>query len=474
MQQRNIFLTINQDTKEKELRFDNNTASIFENYRYEELELDNDTKITWGVKAKNGVMLLAVAILEHIYSYEFAIEYYDTFVKYLKSIPARDEADFNGIEIDTWLKMNIPNFQTISILLPNKSKKTFTKHIDLREWLDSNEAEYQRILSANHTVLQTYNNFFNEITRQFFNIEDPNIFCDNPQLKTLADNIQEVLSRMNFIDYNDPKFLEADKYYEKNKELACYVLTYFLGMANQINPSDVNVLKGYFIALQYENGIKSNIENEKSELEKVKASYSQTQEELIEILDSYKVEYDNNDTILESKISEFEVDFQEFMDESQSSYDKAKQFYETEVQLKAPADYWEKRWKSHKAKAIWIGTIFMVIGGSLLAYLLKGVDYTHYEFSNAIKVVITSTASIVLLKILHKLFFSNYHLYITAQERVVMMKSYLSMVRDGTLDNTEDKQYILEALFKHSSDGIINDTDLSLPLHDIAKAIKKP
>lgn len=60
-----------------------------------------------------------------------------------------------------------------------------------------------------------------------------------------------------------------------------------------------------------------------------------------------------------------------------------------------------------------------------------------------------------------RLYLSEHHLSVDADERAVMAKTYLALVNEDKADK-EDRHIVLETLFRHSTDGIVKD-DASPP-----------
>ena len=60
-------------------------------------------------------------------------------------------------------------------------------------------------------------------------------------------------------------------------------------------------------------------------------------------------------------------------------------------------------------------------------------------------------------RILVRLFVSNIHLATDAEERVTMLQTYLSIIREGSEFAPEDKKLILERLFHPAADGLVKD-----------------
>ena len=56
-----------------------------------------------------------------------------------------------------------------------------------------------------------------------------------------------------------------------------------------------------------------------------------------------------------------------------------------------------------------------------------------------------------------RMFLSNLHLASDADERVVMVKTYLSLIEGDQLSSNEDRQLILKALFRPTTDGLVKD-----------------
>lgn len=55
------------------------------------------------------------------------------------------------------------------------------------------------------------------------------------------------------------------------------------------------------------------------------------------------------------------------------------------------------------------------------------------------------------------LFLSQIHLHTDANERIVMIKAYLSLQAGGHTLDQEDKKLILQAIFRHVPAGLVKD-----------------
>ena len=61
------------------------------------------------------------------------------------------------------------------------------------------------------------------------------------------------------------------------------------------------------------------------------------------------------------------------------------------------------------------------------------------------------------VRLVVRMFLSHLHLATDAAERVVMTRTYLSLLEGDRLSSKDDRQLILQALFRPSSDGLVKD-----------------
>jgi Family of unknown function (DUF6161) len=144
--------------------------------------------------------------------------------------------------------------------------------------------------------------------------------------------------------------------------------------------------------------------------------------------------------------------------------------YKEHMQLKAPVEYWTQKAKVHGAKAANYRNLlagFAVVGGATLViglYLLgnHAIDVADKDKPPAIYVilatigVVSSTIVFWIARVLTRLFLSEHHLGIDAEERSVMISTYLALTADGKISDNE-RGLALSSVFRPSSDGIVKD-----------------
>lgn len=162
--------------------------------------------------------------------------------------------------------------------------------------------------------------------------------------------------------------------------------------------------------------------------------------------------------------------------------------YEEMMKLKAPVDYWTDKAKTHRTESTRYRQLLLdygwkvasgVLGGLLLlsiaSFLFAQADKpaTAYLLLVTIGVVIT-TMAFWAARIVVRLYMSEHHLAINADERATMAMTYLALIERGAVEE-KDRALILAPLFRPSSDGIVKDDaapDLS-PASLLSKMLSK-
>lgn len=157
--------------------------------------------------------------------------------------------------------------------------------------------------------------------------------------------------------------------------------------------------------------------------------------------------------------------FQQLIDTHKANLAAIENAYDQKLALLKPVKYWNARKKLHAGKAGrfaiasgMAGTIILLVLG-LLAYkfffaVQKGETPQVWQLG---VFSVAAFFSIWLERILVRLFISNMHLATDAEERVTMLQTYLSIIREGSEFAPEDKKLILERLFHPAADGLVKD-----------------
>ncbi len=196
-------------------------------------------------------------------------------------------------------------------------------------------------------------------------------------------------------------------------------------------------------------------------------------------------------TLLRWKSRQFDNHMKTFDAEKISAFEemiKVRNTHEEMMKLKAPVDYWRDKAKAHRSEAemyrrlliywgwrIGCGVLASLIVIALLSFVFVYADKptASYLILATIGIVIT-TMAFWAARIVVRLYMSEHHLSIDADERATMAMTYLALIERGAAEE-KDRALILAPLFRPSSDGIVKDDaapDLS-PAGLLSKALSK-
>ncbi|EKJ5338299.1 DUF6161 domain-containing protein [Vibrio vulnificus] len=135
--------------------------------------------------------------------------------------------------------------------------------------------------------------------------------------------------------------------------------------------------------------------------------------------------------------------------------------YKSEIQLKAPVSYWEENKQFHRKRAKYFGIASLIIAPiifALIAWVGWEVLSTDSIVWGKVGVVVFATSLAVwLIRILVRMYLSHNHLELSSQERIIMTKSYLALLSEGGASSPEERQLVLQSIFRPSATGIISD-----------------
>lgn len=236
------------------------------------------------------------------------------------------------------------------------------------------------------------------------------------------------------------------------------------------------ILEGIIEGFLYEREIDWTATAHREALEKLKQQYSKNltdQKRKFQEIEKTNVELNAKfDESLEAKAKLLDglhvgqgEEFKKLIEKHEANLKAIENAYDQKLALWKPVEYWEARGRSHKAKT----TRFAIASGVTGAIILIALGWLAYEiFLNVPsnekpqvwQVGVFSVAAffgIWLERILVRLFISNIHLATDAEERVTMLQTYLSIIREGSEFAPEDKKLILERLFHPAADGLVKD-----------------
>ncbi|MEQ9126531.1 MAG: DUF6161 domain-containing protein [Alphaproteobacteria bacterium] len=155
--------------------------------------------------------------------------------------------------------------------------------------------------------------------------------------------------------------------------------------------------------------------------------------------------------------------------ESIDALEHTHKVYSEHMSIKAPVDYWRTNAREHRKNAkIAFRRLQWFFGACVLGSLVITSSMIHImpgkneEWSHPTYILLAAGAIFMTTclfwagRILTKLYLSEHHLSVDADERAVMAQTYLALSNDGQAER-EDRAIILAALFRPTSDGVVKD-----------------
>lgn len=208
---------------------------------------------------------------------------------------------------------------------------------------------------------------------------------------------------------------------------------------------------------------------------------------------------------LEDKIAQYENDFnklQTLLIEAstlEENFNNAKEAVLKNIELKQATSYWQTqatRYSDNYIKYFQINLVVAILlilttylfinySGLFTENVIQNIDSNTSKITDSLKSLVHSvpffnyvifilftTLVIWFMKILVKIMLSNYHLAVDANERVIMLNTYLVLLEDGKGFKDEDRKVILDNVFRQTNHGIIKD-ETSVTVADIVSSFKK-
>ncbi|GGD73522.1 DUF6161 domain-containing protein [Lacimicrobium alkaliphilum] len=175
----------------------------------------------------------------------------------------------------------------------------------------------------------------------------------------------------------------------------------------------------------------------------------------------------------------------EVLQTGEETVEKAKDVYLSQIELDASVTYWESKKDVHKgSRKIWLIAMFALVAltafSPLLVSLLPVPDLTEDKLLlNAFNpmTLITSVLLISLLsfciRLCSKQYSTQQHLYLEAEERKTMLKTYLALMNEGKLVEQEDRKVALDTLFRAAQTGIVAENGSIVPSETIIRIVEK-
>jgi len=177
------------------------------------------------------------------------------------------------------------------------------------------------------------------------------------------------------------------------------------------------------------------------------------------------------------RVQDMETEFSDQIEKNDTELNNLKETYEAHMALSAPTKYWKVKRRSHakqlsevKNWLIWVSAGSIALMAAAAWFLLPEAGLAgEIPWRNLGLFVLGSTFCLWFVRLLVKLLLSNIHLKADAEERVVMIQTFMAMMaheesREGL--RKEDIALVLAPIFKPSTTGVIKDDGGPVTLSD--------
>ncbi|WCN13183.1 hypothetical protein GV054_09265 [Marinomonas mediterranea] len=178
----------------------------------------------------------------------------------------------------------------------------------------------------------------------------------------------------------------------------------------------------------------------------------------------------------------------QLQEEAVSTVKVAEETFHSQIELDSSVKYWETKAKNHQTlskqwlSAIIFSLIAMIVVPPILALCFArnnaGVgDVVNwlggYDPMQIVLSILALSILSYLVRLCSRQYSTHQHLRLEAEERKVMLKTYLALMVEGKLTETEDRKVALDTLFRPAQTGIVQDSASVIPSDTIVKIFDK-
>lgn len=329
----------------------------------------------------------------------------------------------------------------------------------------------------------------------------------NPQhsqqrLEVVRDRIQQVFLQRQLPHSSTPLAKRVDAY---RKDAGDQAASYFLAVnmnpafsQPQLQATEFAAWRGLFEGLQErfqmpQAAAKGRKAAADQSFDQLRTKTEQLLGEKAEAYDALHRDYQSLADSIRTAAGEQASGFETAQQQRQTAFDQQKdahaqamealrKTFREELALRAPAEYWSNKHAGH-LKWAWVTGAISFAG---IAVATGGLGWQIHELLNKTPsgaapetwrlavLALVGVFTVWALRLVVRMFLSHLHLLTDAAERVVMVKTYLSLLEGDRLSSAEDRQLILQALFRPATDGIVKDEGIPASFFELLTRNPKP
>ena len=393
-------------------------------------------------------------------------------------------------------------------LQDNGGKQVLHSYDEAESWVLNEIGFYDwlRQVPPQENAVAIANNALNPLSQAHSHLKQAEVVAANPpqtknSLDSFANSAREAFLTRKLPHSSTARAKFVEELRQHNPRVAAYALAYFIQIDRTdptpgLSPVHSVGYAGIIQAFLFEHGLKGRATSEADALTKLHSKWTASFEDLNGQVLSMKwsVEALLNEAssllaqlqkVHATQVEEQRSFFGSLVAECRTKLADLENVYNEKLALRAPITFWEERRKRHRNLSWAFGVVFVAcVAGALFAlhsvtgWLLSpgdatqvaGVAVEKFSYSKLGVVGLYTVGAIWVLRILARLLLSNIHLGTDAGERVVMAKTYLALLQDEKATTEQDRSTILQALFRPSATGVVQDDGLP---HIVANMLTK-
>lgn len=354
---------------------------------------------------------------------------------------------------------------------------------DIRPWLEAEKSFWNwvgnqfRKSPQLQKLWKHLNDQWNSIDQAIRNAEQHRE-ADNFQgfVDNFQDQLTQIVNSKKFLLSSSPQAAFINDLKEKYPVVAAYALSYFLGF--EFQPDQNASFQGYATAFLHEKGLVSNIDAEKKSLSDLKIKFHSEFDSQLDRIKELSGQFETLKSQIEETHKEQGKQFSEFREKGLKDLQEIEDIYDKKLALQSSVTYWENKGKLHeKLSRIFGGVSFCTIIGLAVglgwgSYLLLLTEADKPPYWKLALLGIIAVLGVWLARLIVRIFLSHLHLGTDAKERVTMIQTYLALLREEHGLKDDERQLILQTLFRPSATGIVKDDGIPPSLVEIASRFK--
>jgi len=373
----------------------------------------------------------------------------------------------------------------ISIELRSSGTKTFTsldefqqwreKEREFWKWLPEIQRQDSHIVSQLMAKLSTFFEPIDQMLNATRNIKDDEQI--KVKAKQIASHIQAQITRQPIVMSDSVEGAFIAELRQDNPRVAAHTAGAMMGIP--LDSSMQESLEGQFLSVAFKHGYRDRTKNERFALQKLQAEwrdlwgqskmeFEATSKQYNEFGDQYVQQISSQKTAFEDFKITAETEFTNLVEQSQKQLGNIEKTYDEKLALQAAVQYWKNKAQSHGStatKLAWacgiVGVIVAVFIG-LETFIAVGPlqKVSDLPLWKAAMLLLTAIIGVWSIRVLVRLLLSNLHLKSDAVERRTMLLTYLALLRRGQGPKEDQREMILQILFRPSATGIVKDDAL--------------